>query len=294
MIFLVRTVLRENGKLTSSEIRKKIENSFKAYKDCEHLYLDTYPIDTFEKDKRAIRDAWKIDLVCNKRKYTIDIDLESVFQNDLLNSAIFLSSLNTDMLLPRFVLPETRKNTGLEHFHSISQAIEKHLEVNISYFDYSTEKIKIKTIQPYLLKQKDFKWYVLAVDNSTPEIQFKSYALERIGEITTGKKFKSQVIDFQTPYRDALGMFTNGEAERIILQYDHRDGHYLKANPLHNSQKVVSEDDKTITFEFFVKPNEDLLMELMKRSWSVKIIEPTSLKCKMISLWKDALNRNLS
>ncbi|MCQ4181780.1 hypothetical protein OKE80_09385, partial [Riemerella anatipestifer] len=76
MIFLVRTVLRENGKLTSSEIRKKIENSFKAYKDCEHLYLDTYPIDTFEKDKRAIRDAWKIDLVCNKRKYTIDIDLE--------------------------------------------------------------------------------------------------------------------------------------------------------------------------------------------------------------------------
>jgi hypothetical protein len=78
----------------------------------------------------------------------------------------------------------------------------------------------------------------------------------------------------------------------LELQYDHRDGHYLKANPIHHSQKMILEDDKTITFEIFAKPNEDLQMELMKRSWSVKIIEPTSLREKMLEIWKEVLERN--
>jgi hypothetical protein len=55
---------------------------------------------------------------------------------------------------------------------------------------------------------------------------------------------------------------------------------------------MISEDDKTITFEIFAKPNEDLLMEIMKRSWSVKIIEPASLKEKMIGIWREVLERN--
>lgn len=293
MIFLVRTVLRYNGLLSTREICDKVIASFEAYREIGSLYLDAYPADTFEKDKKAVRDAWKIDLVCRQGKYFIETDFESAFQNDLLNSAIFLSSLNSDMLLPGFLIPETRKNTGLEHFHTIAEAIEQHREIHLSYFDYISETEKLKTIQPYYLKQKDFKWYVLGVDLASPEIPFKSFALERIKDIETDKKFKTQKIDFETPYKDAIGMFTNEEAERIVLQYDHRDGHYLKANPLHSSQKVISEDSKTITFEIFVKPNEDLLMELMKRSWSVKIIEPASLRLKMLNIWKGVVERNL-
>ena len=195
------------------------------------------------------------------------------------------------MLLPGFVLPETRKNTGLEYFHTISEAIENHFEITFSYFDYISELEKVKTVQPYFLKQKDFKWYVLSTEEGS-KIPFKSYALERIREIEIGKKFKPKKIDFDQPYKNAIGMFTNETGERIVLQYDHRDGHYLKANPIHHSQKVVSEDSKTITFEIFAKPNEDLLMEIMKRSWSVKIIEPASLKEKMMGIWREVLERN--
>ncbi|AZI32990.1 WYL domain-containing protein [Kaistella carnis] len=291
MTLVVRTILSENGKLSVGEILKKVEKQFEAYADMVDLRYENYSPSTFNKDKSAIKEAWKIDLECDSRnRYYINSDFEGVFQNDLLNSAIFLASLNTDMLLPAFVIPETRKNTGMQHFYQISRAIEEKSELKISYFDYISEQEKNKTIQPYRLKQKDFKWYVLATDLS--EVPFKSYALERIRDIETAGKFRPKEINFETPFQNAVGMFTNEEATKVILEFDHRDGHYLKANPIHPSQTMLSENKETIQFEFFIKPNEDFIMEIMKRSWSLKVIEPKFLREKFLDYWKAALQRN--
>lgn len=292
---LVRTILANNGKLNISDIQKLVEKEFRNYKKSDDKpYLDKYSSSTFENDKRDIKSFWKIKLdKDNKNRYSINTDFEGVFQNDLLNSAIFLSSLNSDMLLPGFVIPETRQNTGMEHFHVISEAIEAKKKLKISYFDYISQSEKEKMINPYKLKQKDFKWYVLADDEKDAAIPFKSYALERIKKIEEIGVFSPQKIDFETPYAFAIGMFTNGEPEKIIVEYDLRDGNYLKANPIHQSQKVVFENKENIQFEFLVKPNEDFLMELMKRSWSLKVIEPISLKEKIKEYWKLALERNL-
>ncbi|MBD8081455.1 helix-turn-helix transcriptional regulator [Chryseobacterium caseinilyticum] len=255
--------------------------------------MKKYSSSTFEKDKTAIFDLWKIEIKCdNYNRYSIHDVSESIFQNDLMNSAIFLASLNSDMLLPGFVIPETRQNTGIDYFHVISEAIEAKKKLKISYFDYISQNKKEKIINPYRLKQKDFKWYVLADDEKDPAIPFKSYALERIRKIEEAGRFRPQNIDFETPYKNAMGMFTNGEPEKMILEYDLRDGNYLKANPIHQSQTIVSENKENIQFEFFVKPNENFLMELMKRSWSLKIIEPISLKEKIRSYWERALERN--
>lgn len=292
MIILVRTILNENGKLTAAEIKTKVENQFQSYHDIKSLKMDKYSDTTFSTDKTAIKDVWKIDLECdNFNRYSINANFEGLFQNDLLNSIIFLSSLNSDLLLPGFVIPETRKNTGLHYFYQISKAIEERVELKISYFDYVSELEKNKTIQPYRLKQKDFKWYVLATDST--EVSFKSYALERIRDIEVLGKFKPKRIDFESPYQDAIGMFTNEDAVKVVLEFDHRDGHYLKANPIHHSQKELSKNKDIIKFEFFIKPNEDFIMEIMKRTWSLKVIEPEFLKLKFLDYWRDAIATNI-
>lgn len=291
MTLVVRTILNENGKLSVGEILKEVEKQFEAYADMVDLRYENYSPSTFNKDKSAIKEAWKIDLECDtQNRYFINTDFEGAFQNDLLNSAIFLASLNTDMLLPGYVIPETRKNTGLQHFYQISRAIEDKIELKISYFDYISEQEKNKIIQPYFLKQKDFKWYVLATDSS--EFPFKSYALERIRDIETAGKFRPKEIDFETPFQNAVGMFTNEEAVKVILEFDHRDGHYLKVNPIHHSQKLLSDNNEITQFAFFIKPNEDFIMEIMKRTWSLKVIEPVFLKDKFLEYWKAALKRN--
>lgn len=66
------------------------------------------------------------------------------------------------------------------------------------------------------MKQKDFKWYVLAKDINDGAISFKSYALERIRTIDILGKFKSDLsIDFETPYKDSIGMFNNESSQRL-------------------------------------------------------------------------------
>ncbi|MEG2079579.1 helix-turn-helix transcriptional regulator [Chryseobacterium sp.] len=289
MSLLLRVLLEHNDKLKIEEIKEKVLRKFKAYSEVPSLMIDEYPTKTFSNDIKALRDKWKIE-IDNYNRYSVKTDFEGVFQNDLLNSAIFLSSLNSDMMLPGYVIPETRKNTGLEHFHIISETIQNKNKIKISYFDYITEQEKIKEINPYKIKQKDFKWYVLASDDS--EVPFKSYALERIKKIEVLGRFRPQEIDFEMAYQDSIGMFTDGEAEEIILEYDHRDGHYLKANPIHYSQKVISEAKDRIQFQFFVKPNNDFLMELLKRSWSLKVIKPESLRVRMMDFWKGAMEKN--
>lgn len=296
MSLLLRVLLEHNGKLKIEEIKEKVLKKFEAYSEVPSLMIDKYPTRTFSNDIKALKDAWKIEInVDNYNRYSVNASFEEdgIFQNDLINSAIFLSSLNSDMMLPSYVIPETRKNTGLKHFHMISEAIQTERSLKISYFDYITEQVKIKEIFPYKIKQKDFKWYVLATDAS--DVPFKSYALERIKKIEVLDKHKpkeEKEINFDEPYKDAIGMFTDGVSEEIILEYDLRDGHYLEANPIHHSQKVISKTADRIQFQFFVKPNNDFLMELLKRSWSLKVVQPESLKEKMMVFWRDAMERN--
>ena len=71
-----------------------------------------------------------------------------------------------------------------------------------------------------------------------------------------------------------------------MLQFDHRDGNYLKASPIHHSQTVIAETATHITFELYVKPTLDFIMELMKHSWSLAILGTYSLAryfCKILA-----------
>ena len=43
-----------------------IKEVLKPYEDIEILRMEEYPISTFDKDKKVIKDAWKIDLKCKK------------------------------------------------------------------------------------------------------------------------------------------------------------------------------------------------------------------------------------
>ena len=247
----------------------------------------------FDRDKRGLRKLG-VELLCDKEKcYSFESKQESALVDDLLNAYMLLTVQNKKSLLPLYVIPEPRKNTGSEHLFDCMRAIETCHELQLIYYDYRDEKEKTYTVQPYRLKHKDYKWYLLAVDVAKPEVPFKSFALERIHNIEEGDPFHpNKQLDFETPYRDAFGMFTDAPAERLVLEFDHCDGHYLQASPIHPSQKVVHKTDTRITFELYIKPTLDLIMELMKRSWSLTIIEPQHLREQFVAYWQEAVKRN--
>ena len=274
---------QEIAKAMSPYVKEREDNKERKYR---------YDKQLFRRDREALEDkSCKIER--NKQNGYFFDEEGSELIDDLLTAYMLLTAQNKDGLLPMYVIPEPRRNTGAEHLPDCMHAIEEHYQLQLIYYDYRDEQTKTYTVQPYKLKHKDYKWYLLAVDIAHPEIPFKSFALERIRSIEEGKSFSpNKQLDFVTPYRDAFGMFTDEQAERLVLEFDHRDGNYLMASPIHPSQRVVSKTNTRITFELYIKPTLDLIMELMKRSWSLTIVEPEHLREKFVKYWEEAIKRN--
>ena len=271
----------------AKEMSKYVEEK-ESNRDCKYRYNKLL----FFRDKVALEKK-RCEITRNKENgYSFNEEgIELI--DDLLTAYMLLTAQNKDGLLPSYAIPEPRRNTGEEHLLDCMRAIETCHELQLTYYDYRDEQTKTYTVQPYKLKHKDYKWYLLAVDVAHPEIPFKSFALERIHNIEEGDTFRpNKQLDFETPYCDAFGMFTDAPAERLVLEFDHRDGHYLQASPIHPSQRVVSKTNTRITFELYIRPTLDLIMELMKRSWSLTIIEPQHLREKFLNYWGEAIKRN--
>ena len=274
---------QEIAKAMSPYVKEREDNKERKYR---------YDKQLFHRDREALEDKG-CEIERNKENGYFFNEEGSELIDDLLTAYMLLTAQNKDGLLPMYVIPEPRRNTGAEHLPDCMHAIEEHYQLQLIYYDYRDEQTKTYTVQPYKLKHKDYKWYLLAVDVARPEIPFKSFALERIRSIEEGEFFSpNKQLDFVTPYRDAFGMFTDEQAERLVLEFDHRDGNYLMASPIHPSQRVVSKTNTRITFELYIKPTLDLIMELMKRSWSLTIVEPQHLREKFLKYWEEAIKRN--
>ena len=270
-------------------------NYQQIYKEMDsYLGEKGYNRQLFERDKETIRDEWHYDLRFEDETYALYEDENQLIVDDLLAAYILFIVQNQDGKLPECVITETRQHTGTNHIADCIEAIEAHKELHITYYDYRDEQTKAYTLQPYKLKHKDYKWYVLAVDKQDNSVPFKAFALERVRSLEIGATFRpNKELDFYSLYYNAFGMFTDAKAEKVVLQFDHRDGNYLKASPIHHSQRVIAETETHITFELYVKPTLDFIMELMKRSWSLTILEPTHLRDTFVKYWQEAVKRNL-
>ncbi|MBU4539283.1 MAG: WYL domain-containing protein [Weeksellaceae bacterium] len=261
---------------------------------------------TLDRDLHFIRNEIGVDLKSVRGKgYQIEnlSELDNTFINDFSRSMAMILSQNSRAVLPEPVIYETRNFAGTDFFQDILKACENNLECVMTYYNYENLSEKEYEIQPYKLKLKDYRWYILAKDKNAPEIDFKIFGLERIRDFNVTKnKYKPENIDFEIPFENAFGMFTKYQDEnrnyslsepiKIVLEFDLRDGNYIKSNPIHHSQKILKETEKNIQFELFIMPTLDLIKELLSRSWSIKIIEPEALRKQFLDYWKSAVKRN--
>ncbi len=237
--------------------------------------------------------------------YKIDnlSELDNTFINDFSRSMALILSQNSETILPETIIYESRNFTGTDFFQDILKACEGYLECRITYYNYENQSEKNYEIQPYKMKLKDFRWYILAKDKDVPETDFKIFALDRIQDFKlTNNTFQPENINFERPFEHAFGMFTqyqdaNGnysqsQPQKVVLEFDLRDGNYIKSNPIHHSQIIVQETATAIQIELYILPTLDLMKELLSRSWSLKIIEPDTLRMQFIGYWENAITRN--
>ena len=250
---------------------------------------------TLQRDIREIRTLFGIDITYNtsRKGYHINSnEYESSGFQRMMEAFDIFNSLNLTRDMESLILVEPRKPAGTDHMYGLLQAIKNNVVVKFQYHKFWNDEVKLRSVEPYLLKEFRNRWYVITIGANNNEI--KTFALDRITdlEITAQKFSKNKDVNVKEVFQHSFGIITgNGKPPLdVILSFSPFQGKYIKSLPLHTSQTTLIDDDKEFRIALKLHLTVDLLMEIQSFGENVQVIEPTVLKNQV----NESLKKTLS
>jgi len=237
---------------------------------------------TFQRDLDEIRSLFNIDIQYDfsRKVYSITEDSKNETSHRMLEAFDMFNALDlTDDLSP-FIHFEKRKPQGTENFYGLLHAIKNRLVIRYSYLKFDEDEITKRVAEPYALKEFKGRWYLLAKDQKDGLV--KTFGLDRIQDLDIAKKRFDWLKNFNATdlFKNCFGIIAPNEPKpkEIVLSFDAFQGKYIKSFPLHETQKILvdNEDELRIGLTLFI--THDLAMELLSYGDTLKVIRPESLK----------------
>lgn len=276
--------------IPTTELVDKVNESMRlrGCKDCS--------LRTIQRDINAIADLFGIEIGNDKsRGYYIAERHENADRyEDLLLNFELLSSIDADSTLQKYVVAEHHAYKVNGDFHLMLEAIRRCLTIE---FDYCLVrqggKIVHFRLKPHFLKESQRRWYLIGYNEKN---ELRTLGIDRISNVSVDESapFKrNDSTDIRQLFNDSYGIWNNptDPVEDIELKYDALDGAFIKTLPLHKTQKVTENEDG-VTVQLRLRITNDFVMELLSRSRSVTVVKPDSLRERLCSVWKAALERN--
>ena len=254
---------------------------------------------SLERDLKLIREKFFIDVIYDRSKngYFIDTNSTADFNDwiQLFQLVVNYQSLNETLIqltskcdyidFDRSVLKMNPEFLKL----SLNAIIQKQ-KLSFNYTNYATDESKNFIIQPVLLKEFQHRWYVCG-NNEAGE--FRSFGLDRISNlIVLQETFRSSIKNPKALFDKIIGLSVeNDPSEKIVLSFHPLQGKYILSQPIHLSQKIVSQNENELRISINVIPNYELLEQILKHGDRVKVMEPAWLKSEIIGKLTSALNQ---
>lgn len=182
--------------------------------------------------------------------------------------------------------------TGSNYLSEILDAINDHKEIEIEYIPFTDDTARKYSIHPYFLQEHKNRWYLICFDKESKK--FRTLGLDRF------RKMIPKEIHFQPDpgfdpenyykYSFGIGIYS-GKPVEVSLSFDSVQGRYIKAQPIHTTQKILKETNDELIIRICVIPSPEFMMHLMSYGSSVKVLEPSDIREELISLLNKALSR---
>jgi predicted DNA-binding transcriptional regulator YafY len=188
---------------------------------------------------------------------------------------------------------QSTSDGGSIYINELLQHIRQQTTIMIEYHSFSSNSTKTHTLHPYFLKEYRNRWYVIGYHEGYKQI--RTLALERMKNLTPdySTTYKKSSFDIQSYYHDAIGVsITSEKPQRVVFEVSPKEYQYIQSQPIHNSQKCISQTDDIVTVELFVIQNYELKSTLLSMGANIKILEPESLKAFMVGEAKHILRGN--
>jgi predicted DNA-binding transcriptional regulator YafY len=204
---------------------------------------------------------------------------------------INLSVDSDENAIQQYVQFETvTKIEGSEHLPVLLEAIQNQKQIEIEYASYKAEKTKSYTLNAHLLKEYRNRWYLIAIDHKAQKL--KTYGLDRILQVTlSNNKFeRDSTFSHDHFFKYSVGITASTEKpKKVVLSFNPQQGQYVKSQPIHFSQKIITDSKKELRVEIEVIESYELVMQILGYGSSVKVISPKSLKKAIVKESQKAL-----
>ena len=255
---------------------------------------------TLQRDINDIEMLFHIEISFDRSTNSYRINERFSSREDRLSEMLFnfelLNAVDESPNMRSYILPEHHRAVFSKYMPQLIYAVRNQHTISFQYvlYRHGGELITKENILPHYIKESNQLWYVLAYDANG--YQLKAYGIDRIRNLMVHDTlFERNVdIDVNGMYRDCYGIWNDESlpVEEVILQYDNRDGYFLKAMPLHHTQRALVDDGKVFQISVHVKITNDFVMALLSRSRSLEVIAPMHLRKRIMDVYRDALVRN--
>ncbi|MDP9957458.1 helix-turn-helix transcriptional regulator [Epilithonimonas hungarica] len=289
-----------------SLIIKRLERSPATYPELESYLLNSfefqdakivsYSIRTLQRDIKDIANLFNFD-IHNKKKGDNRYYIESrpvmevdEYNQRLIESFQIMNAVNSQPDFAEFVYLENRTPRGIQNFYDLLFAIRNKRIIEFQHFKYKDQSTSSRKVHPMALKESKDRWYLIALD--TKDEKLKAFGLDRISDLVVSKAgFKlQQRFDLKEHFKNAFGIMNLEEQpENIIIRSTKEQAEYLKSSPLHHSQKIQRETEKSVYFIYDLYPTYDFIQEILSFGNQVKVMEPKSLINKV----KETLEKSI-
>lgn len=230
-----------------------------------------------------------------------DVPVFNNFKNAIerINTRFSLGIKADDPILDHQVQFETANSaSGMGWIDMIYGAIRNGFPIGFSYQNIYKKKTATYHINPYLLKEHRNRWYVTGwcADRN----DYLTFALDRIQalEVTSanpGNDAKQRAaFRANSFFQNATGIMTSkGKAVRVELIIRDPISKLVLLEPLHASQKLISEKKDEIRISMGVYLNEEFYLRLLSLGPWCSVVKPAALGTTMKQMVQQ-MNRNYS
>ncbi len=270
---------------------------------------------TFHRYRDAIQSQFGINVECDKsdgyRYYVKRDKVECDEVTEWMLSSMRLASLGEQLKYHNKVMLDTPPYNS-EYLDDILGAIDKHYLLRFKYVSAFGVESDMELLPAFVRYFKQ-RWYVIGMKKVASEEGrarkqrsaakdeerklVRCLPFDRISclEVVCEKHpLPKRMKRFLTPenyYEDCFGIMRMEDepVERIRIRAFYPEYSLIEEVPLHGSQRrlLASKDGQYREYELIVRPSRDFLQELLWHGRNLMVLQPESLRQKMIGILQD-------
>jgi hypothetical protein len=203
---------------------------------------------------------------------------------DYLLSAYHIEGMTELALKHRDKIMLTEAPTGVENVQIILEAIDKKKGIECDYYSFNKKTVKHQLLIPYFLRTWEQRWYLVAEPDNHHHGQ-SVFALERMDNIRLTKEemLPSKKITADEFFDGSFGVNHSDDQkpERILIKVYNTQVEYVRALPIHESQKEIETTDEWSIFEYRLVPCFNFYQQLLWHRERLEVLEPLYIREEM-------------